>query len=52
LPLVEVLFLADPTIARAYGPYEAFASTVWFTIAAPSTNQPMHLMSAHDRVGC
>ena len=29
-------------IARAYGPYDALASIVWFTIAAPSTNQPMH----------
>jgi hypothetical protein len=39
------------TMARAYGPYDALASIVWFTIAAPSTNQPMTPTSAHVSVG-
>ena len=39
------------TIARAYGPYDALASIVWFTIAAPSTSQPMAPMSAQLSVG-
>jgi hypothetical protein len=38
-------------IARAYGPYDALASTVWLTIAAPSTNQPMTPTSAKLSVG-
>ena len=35
----------------SYGPYDALASMVWFTIAAPSTSQPIAPMSAQVSVG-
>ncbi len=39
------------TIARAYGPYEVRQSATWFTMAAPSTSQPIAATSAQVKVG-